>query len=143
MTPHQDPLLPLTQVGTMALIWHFSTLLPVTVSLLLTPMTSLKPEHLHSIATAIFFTLLALSRLGLWTYNLVEQTIVQISVSPVSRAEFSGVEIAIMSAAEIDRWGITVIFPKLSHFKGVAMSGLAVVSVSLSGYARWNMSLRG
>lgn len=135
--PDRDPLVPLTQVGTVGLVWQILTLIPATISLLIIPTTSPKPEGSHPVATACFFTLLALSRLGLWTYNLVEQTIIQISVSPGSRVEFSGVEMAFMSAAEIGRWGITGILPKPSQFKGVAISGLAVVTGSVMLFLSW------
>jgi len=143
--PDRDPFVALTQVGTMGLLWQCVTLLSASISLLLIPTTSPKPESSHPVATGLFFVLLALSRLGLWTGNLVELTIVQISISPASRAEFSGVEMAFMSAAEIGRWGITGILPRPSQFKGVAISGLAVVFVSFLLFLSWAQSrhLRG
>lgn len=51
-----------------------------------------------------FFTLLALSRLGLWVHNLAVQQIGQVRVDVSHRVEFSGVEMAMVSAAEIGRW---------------------------------------
>ena len=138
--PDRDPLVALTKVGVVGLLWQCVTLLPATISLLLIPTTSPKPESSHLIATGLFFVLLALSRLGFWTCNLVELTIVQISVSPASRAEFSGIEMAFMSAAEIGRWGITGVLPRSNQFKGVAISGLAVVFVSFLLFLSWAQS---
>ena len=52
---------------------------------------------------------------------------------------------ALMSAAEIGWWGIPGGLPKLSQFKGVIMSGLAVFFVFFLLFLSWAQSryLRG
>ncbi len=127
----------LTIVGLWGLSWQLLTLLPATMSLLLLPGTLSNPASSYPLLTVLFFTFIALSQLGLWTYKLIEQTLVQILVPPTQRVEFSGVEIAFVSAAEIGRWGITAILPRPSQFKGVACSGLATVALSVLLFYSW------
>jgi hypothetical protein len=107
------------------------------MSLLLLPETSSNPASSYPLLTVLFFTFIAVAQLGLWTYKLIEQTLVQILVPPTQRVEFSGMEMAFMSAAEICRWGITAILPRPSQFKGVACSGLATVAVSVLLFYSW------
>ena len=132
-----DLLTPLASVGLWGLNWQVFTLLPATLSLLVLPTTSPTPASTYPLLTALFFVFLSLSGLGHWTYNLVEQTIVQLLVPSTQRAEFSGVEMAFMSAAEICRWGITAILSQPVQFKGVACSGFAVITASILLYYSW------
>lgn len=132
-----DPLASLARVGLWGLSWQVLTLLPATVAFVLLPANSLTPASTYPLLTLLFFVFLSLSRLGLWTYNLVEQTLVQVLVPSTQRVEFSGVEMAFMSAAEIGRWGSTAVLPRPDQFKGVACSGLAVVAACVVLYYSW------
>lgn len=76
-----------------------------------------------------FFTLLALSRLGLWVHNLAVQQIGQVRVDGSHRVEFSGVEMAMVSAAEIGRWGCTAVWGREGFWllAGVGLGSVAVI----------------
>ena len=132
-----DSLTPLVRVGLWGLSWQILTLLPATLSFLLLPNTASTPVLTYPLLNASFFIFLSLSRLGLWTYSLAEQTLVQVLVPSTQRVEFSGVEMAFISAAEIGRWGITAIFSRPDQFKGVACSGLGVVAGCVMLYYSW------
>src|SRR5436190_20090461 len=118
-TSSTDPLTPLRRVGLFGLSWQFLTLLPVFTSLLLLPTSSPTPASSYPHLTATFFIFLALSRLGMWTYSLVAQTLVQIMVPTTQRVEFSGIEVGFSSVAELARWGLTAIWFQPDQFKGV------------------------
>jgi iron-regulated transporter 1 len=76
-----------------------------------------------------FFTLLALSRLGLWVHNLAVQQIGQLRVDVGHRVEFSGVEMAMVSGAEIGRWGCAAIWGREGFWMlaGVGFGSVAVI----------------
>ncbi|KAK0723121.1 Ferroporti-1 [Lasiosphaeria miniovina] len=87
--------------------------------------------------TVAFFVCLGLSRLGHWTHNLAVQQIAQTRVDAAHRVEFSGVEMAFVSAAEIGRWASTAVWGRPEQFTGVAAGGLASVAVVWALFAAW------
>lgn len=100
---------PLSRVGLWGLSWQFLTLLPTIGSLFLLPISSLTPASSYPVLTAIFFIFLALSRLGIWTFSLVAQTLVQTAVSNAQRIEFSGRWISKALQRRERRWWLRVV----------------------------------
>lgn len=137
-----DPLVPLCRVGVLAISWQFLNLLPSTLSLLLLPSSSTTPASPHPFLTLNLFLSLPLSRLGLWTHNPVPQNIVQTQVPAGRRVQFSGVEMAFMSAAEIGRWSPTLVFSRPQQFKGVAVAGILVIAWNWFSFVFWALRSR-
>jgi hypothetical protein len=75
-------------------------------------------------------------------HNLVVQTLVQIEIPAAHRVQFSGVEMAFESAAEVARWGCTALWPQPQRVKDVAAASAVVVfwcwlSFTLWVWRRW------
>ncbi|KAG0133807.1 Ferroporti-1, partial [Tuber indicum] len=136
-TSSADPLTPLLRVGLLSLSWQFVTLLPVIVSLFLLPTSSPIPASSDPHLTSTFFISLALSRLGMWTYSLIAQTLVQIMVPETQRVEFSGIEVGFTSATEVARWGLTAVRSQPEQIKSVTAIGMAIVSLYAGSYGMW------
>jgi len=136
-TPNADPRDPPSRVGLWGLSWQVITLLPVTMSLLLLPTSSLTPASSHPALSVTLFVFLALSRLGFWTYSLAAETVVQILVPASQRVEFSGIEMGFVSAAEVARWSVTAVWARPEQFGGIAATGMAVVAGRLCLYSMW------
>ena len=136
-SPSIDSSDPLSRVGLWGLSWQYLALLPTICSLLLLPTSSPTPASSYPVLTATFFISLALSRLGMWTYSLVTQTLVQIAVPKTQRLEFSGIEVSFVSAAEVARWGATAVWSRPDQFKGVAAAEMVVVPSCTFFYWVW------
>jgi len=136
--PHINPLRPLIRVGTWGLSWQLVTLLPALVSLFfLSDDPSDAPASTHPWLTAAFFVFLALSRLGLWTHNLMAQNLVQIAVPEKQLVEFSGVEMSFVSAAEVGRWSCTAAWSQPAQFRGVAVASMIVLFLCWASFILW------
>lgn len=132
-----NPVFGLAWVGLAGITWQVLTLVPAVASLFLLPVTSSDPASSSALLTMLFFGFLSMSGLGFWTFNLVAQSLVQMLVPSTERVEFSGVEYAFMSGAEIGRWGITAVLPHPTQFPGVAMSGLVIIVISALLFTSW------
>ena len=133
-----EPLRPLTRVGLYGLWWQLCTLIPVTAALLVLPSTADDPAKAFPVLTSVIFIFIALSRLGPFGYGLVEQTLVQIVIPESQRVEFSGVEMAFVSLAELSRWAMTGIWGHPEQFKGVAVAALATIAIATMIFWRWS-----
>ncbi|KAH9204153.1 hypothetical protein DL95DRAFT_319997, partial [Leptodontidium sp. 2 PMI_412] len=135
------PLLPLARTFSSVVKLSSTILMPWAISLVSTsstnPLTPLRRRPLIPYMTAVFFISLALSRLGMWMYSLVAQTLVQIMVPATQRVEFSGIEVGFSSAAELARWGLTAIWSQPEQSKGVAAIGMTIVSLCTGSYWMW------
>lgn len=135
---NHEPLRPLARVGLWGLWWQLLTLVPVTAALIMLPSTADDPASVFPVLTGIIFVFIALSRLGPFGYGLVEQILVQIAVPASQRVEFSGVEMAFVSAAELLRWAMTGIWGRPEQFKGVAVGALASIALATVMFWRWS-----
>lgn len=86
---------------------------------------------------------LAFSRLGLWTYDLVSQTLVQTRIPATNIGEFSGVEMGFINTFELIQWVLTAIWSSPEQFKYVAAAGNACVVISAIAYTAWMWTCRG
>lgn len=134
-----DPLGPLARIGIWGLGSQISCLvLPTIVMLFLhhvdTDPASFSPDPA---LTAAFFAFLTLSRFGAWTHNLIAQNIVQITIPVESRAQFSGVEMAFVSAAEIARWSCGAVWPQPQQFPVLSTTSFCVVVFSYMLFGTW------
>ncbi|TFY75251.1 hypothetical protein EWM64_g8761 [Hericium alpestre] len=114
-------------------------LLPVTHAFF-----SLSPASAPSSLQAVqLFAFLALSRMGLWTYDLAVQTLVQTRVPPNRRGEFSGVEVGFVSACELAQWVATAVWNKPEEFRYLGAAGSGVVALAVAAYTTWMWRQRG
>lgn len=135
------------RMGLWGLWWQFLTLLPATLILFYIPTPSIPwlplPPLPFITRAVILFGAMALSRLGLWVFDLAVQTMVQTHVSPQNRGEYSGVEVAVISAVELVQWSVTAVFSGAEEFRWVACAGTVVVGVALAAYLGWVWRRRG
>jgi len=135
---HSTAAASIERMGLWGLWWQFTNLIPVTLLLFTLPTS--RPPVLPS---AALFTFLALSRMGLWIFDLSAQTLVQTRVAESVRSEYSGVEMGFISAAELAQWIVTGIWAQKEDFKWLATAGTAAVGVSLVAYMVWLHERRG
>lgn len=135
---------PLITVGLLGLSWQLCMLVPAVASLLILPSLPTDPTKSFPVLTKVLLISLGLSRLGPFTYALVEQQLVQVAIPADRRVEFSGVEVALFSFAELGRWTLTGIFGKPEQFKGVAIASFAAMAVAaiLFWWWTWNWKAR-
>lgn len=128
---------PMSVLGLSGATLQLTFLLPCFLALASLPTTSPDPAKSYPALTAAVFVFLGLSRLGHWTHNMAVQQIAQTRVAPRHRAEFSGVEMTFVSAAEIWRWACAAVWSRPSQFTGVAAAGLGSVVVVWGLFAAW------
>lgn len=126
------------RMGLWGLWWQFTNLIPVTLLLFTLP-TSGPPAF----PSAALFIFLALSRMGLWIFDLSAQTLVQTHVPEGRRSEYSGVEMGFISAAELAQWVVTGVWAQTEDFKWLATAGTVAVGASLLAYMVWLRGRRG
>lgn len=126
----------LIMVGLLGLFWQVVLLIPATAALVVIGSSSTDLWSASKL-TAILFSSLALSRLGPFAYSLVEQQIVQMEVPARERMRFSGIEMSLVDAAELARWGLLGMFGAARQFRWVALISFASVASSLGLFGAW------
>jgi len=91
----------------------------------------------------LLFFFLALSRLGLWIYDLTTQQLTQTMVPPFFRSSFIGVEYSFASLFELCNYILAIIFSRPEQFKWVAGISWCAVGCSAVMYAGWVWKERG
>ncbi|KAI0549733.1 Ferroportin1-domain-containing protein [Xylaria curta] len=85
----------------------------------------------------------AVSRVGLWGYDLCAQSIVQAEVESDRRGEFSTVEVAFQNLAELLSYVSTIIFSRPDQFKWPALISIAAVYAAGGLHATFVRKRRG
>lgn len=86
---------------------------------------------------------IVMSRLGLWGFDLSVQFIVQETVPPDIRGQFSSCEMALQNFWEMLSFVITIIFPRPEQFRYPAIVSVCAVAVSAACYAAYVRKERG
>jgi solute carrier family 40 (iron-regulated transporter), member 1 len=128
---------PMAVLGITGVSLQVILLVPCFSAMIAVPDGASDPERAFPALTVLIFVFLGLSRLGHWTHNIAVQQVVQTRVPAQHRAEFSGVEMTFVSAAEIGRWACSAFWSRPSDFKGVAAAGLASVIVCWLLFVAW------
>jgi iron-regulated transporter 1 len=129
------------RVGLWGLWTQLACLIPVTLALFsLRPSAPSAPTSIQAVQLFLF---LALSRVGLWTYDLAAQTLVQTRVEANKRGEFSGVEMGFISACELAQWVATAIWNRPEEFKYLGAASSVMVGLAVAGYTGWIWKQRG
>ncbi|KEF58886.1 uncharacterized protein A1O9_03729 [Exophiala aquamarina CBS 119918] len=125
------------RAGIWFLSWQAITLSPA-VFLLWTGLVGLGQASLP-----LFIITVILSRLGLWSFDLCAQLIIQESTLPSQRGSFSSVEAALQNFFELCAFAMTIVFPRPQQFCYPALVSLLAVSCSAALYAKFVRDRRG
>eukprot|EP00897_Mesotaenium_endlicherianum_P010504 jgi/Mesen1/9482/ME000063S08934 len=118
------------KAGAVALTFQSVMLAASVLLYFLTPDTS-------QLALLCFLVLVVLSRLGLWTYDVVDAQIFQTAI-PVSQANIVGTtEVALASLAELVMLAVAIVAHDVSYFGGLAALSMASVLGATLIYWRW------
>jgi solute carrier family 40 (iron-regulated transporter), member 1 len=85
----------------------------------------------------------ALSRIGLWGFDLSAQAIIQEEVEPRHRGAFSTIEAALQNSFELCSYASTIVFFQPSDFKYPAMMSICAVYIAGASNARFVRDRRG
>ncbi|KAI0025480.1 hypothetical protein F4780DRAFT_334469 [Xylariomycetidae sp. FL0641] len=89
------------------------------------------------------FGFLAVSRLGVWVFDLTTQQLTQTLAAPAQRASFAGAENAVVYAVELAGAAAAVARPDPAQFPSLAAASLAVLVAAVGLYAAWLRGRRG
>ncbi|KAL1966865.1 hypothetical protein VTN77DRAFT_3830 [Rasamsonia byssochlamydoides] len=85
----------------------------------------------------------ALSRVGLWGFDLSVQYLVQEETSPSIRARFSSTEMALQNIFELISFMLTIIFPRPEQFKYPVLISYGAIGTAAISYAAYVRKERG
>ncbi|KAL4771882.1 Ferroporti-1 [Aspergillus nidulans var. acristatus] len=118
--------------GLWFLNWQFGTLAAAVAAF---AFASDKPR----LVAGCLITGVALSRLGLWGFDLSVQFLVQENINPGSRARFSATEMALQSVFEMISFATTIVFADPDQFKYpvyISYGAIALAAVCFAAYVR-------
>ncbi|OTB03082.1 hypothetical protein M426DRAFT_322111 [Hypoxylon sp. CI-4A] len=91
----------------------------------------------------VLFSFLALSRLGVWVFDLTTQQLTQTLVPPNQRSSFAGTENSVVNVFELLGAGSAIAFPRTEQYRWLALASLVTVVISWLMYAGWVRRQRG
>lgn len=91
----------------------------------------------------VLFTFLAMSRFGVWVFDLTTQQLTQTLVPAHQRSSFAGVETSVINIFEVCGAGAAIAFPKVEQFKWLCVASFGTIVVSWVMYAAWVRGQRG
>ncbi|KAF2471103.1 uncharacterized protein BDR25DRAFT_303629 [Lindgomyces ingoldianus] len=95
------------------------------------------------LAGAVLAVGVALSRIGLWGFDLSVQYLVQEDAPEASRGSFSAIEVALQNVFELASFTLTMIFHRPEEFKIPILVSTGAVSVSAACFAGFVRQKRG
>ncbi|KAL4901580.1 hypothetical protein BDW74DRAFT_159745 [Aspergillus multicolor] len=118
--------------GLWFLNWQFGTLAAAVAAFAFA-------DDMPRLVAACLVAGVALSRLGLWGFDLSVQFLVQESIDSNSRARFSATEMALQSVFEMISFATTIVFADPEQFKYpvyISYGAIAVAAVCFAAYVR-------
>jgi len=85
----------------------------------------------------LFCVFVALSRIGLWMYDMVDAQVFQTMVKPRVAGSVSTVEAALCSLTELVMMGVAVMLTDVEHFWVMVAMSMSAVALSLATYLAW------
>lgn len=125
------------RAGIWSLCWQFLCLTPGVATLWSSTQGG------QTLGTFLFITSVILSRLGLWSFDLTAQLLVQNSVDSSHRGSFSATEASLQNLFELGSFTMTIMWSNPDDFKYPAMISLAAVYLAAAFYARFVRVQRG
>ncbi|EXJ90517.1 hypothetical protein A1O1_03620 [Capronia coronata CBS 617.96] len=95
------------------------------------------------ISLPLFIGGVILSRVGLWSFDLCAQLIIQESILPAYRGSFSAVEMSLQNLFELCAFTTTIVFPRPDQFRYPALVSLGALYLSAALYAKFVRDRRG
>ncbi|CAI7823527.1 unnamed protein product, partial [Closterium sp. NIES-54] len=95
--------------------------------------------HHHSLLLA-FLALIVLSRLGHWTYDVVDAQIFQVAIPPAQANIVGTTEVALASLAELVMLALAIAAHDVRHFGLLAALSAAAVFAAAAIYCAWERS---
>ena len=123
------------RAGLWSINWQLLTLAPAVALFYHLSSTS----HPTALGGAILTTGMILSRLGLWSFDLSVQYLVQETTPPSSRSAFSAAEVGLQNLFEMLSFGATIVFSEPAEFVWpvlVSFAALGVAAGAFAGYVR-------
>ena len=80
---------------------------------------------------------LALSRAGVWTYDLTTKELTQTLVPKPQLSSFAGVQQTFISTFELMHWVLTAALGRPGQFRWLALGSLGAVGTACASYALW------
>jgi len=125
------------RAGIWSLCWQFLCLTPGVA-------TFWMPNTNRQTATTFLFTSsVILSRIGLWSFDLTAQLLVQNSVDASHRGSFSATEASLQNLFELGTFAMTTVWSRPEDFKYPVTISLAAVYLAAACYARFVRAERG
>lgn len=125
------------RAGIWSLSWQFLTLTPGVATFWFLPSTS------SATRTFMFIASVILSRVGLWSFDLTAQLLVQNSIDASHRGSFSATESSLQNFFELCTFAMTIIWSEPEQFKYPATVSLVAVYTAAAFYARYVRVERG
>jgi len=95
------------------------------------------------LSTYLFVVCVILSRVGLWSFDLTAQLLVQNSVDASQRGSYSATESSLQNFFELCAFAMTIIWSRPEEFRYPATISLGAVYVAAACYARFVRVERG
>ena len=125
------------RAGIWSLAWQFLCLTPGIIPVWMDTKAS------ATFSTYLFITSVILSRIGLWSFDLTAQLLVQNSVNASQRGSFSATESSLQNFFELCTFATTIIWSRPEQFRYPATISLAAIFVAAACYARYVRLERG
>jgi solute carrier family 40 (iron-regulated transporter), member 1 len=91
----------------------------------------------------VLFSFIAMSRLGVWIFDLTTQQLTQVLVAETQRSSFAGAENSVVNIFELLGAGTAIAFPRNDQYKWLSVASLIGVVISSVMYAGWVRAERG
>jgi solute carrier family 40 (iron-regulated transporter), member 1 len=91
----------------------------------------------------VLFTFLAMSRFGVWVYDMTTSQLTQTLVPERRRSSFAGVENSVVNVFEVLGASAAIAMPRPEQFKWLSLASFLAVLVSWVMYALWLRGQRG
>ncbi|KAK5105181.1 hypothetical protein LTS08_001455 [Lithohypha guttulata] len=125
------------RAGMWSLCWQFVCLTPGVL------MFWIGPESSPVFSTYFFIVCVILSRIGLWSFDLTAQLLVQNSIGASQRGTFSATEASLQNFFELCTFAMTVVWSRPDQFRYPAAISLDATYVAAACYARYVRVERG
>ncbi|CAI5521605.1 unnamed protein product [Closterium sp. Naga37s-1] len=122
------------QAGSAALVFQ-ALLLALAVAIFSS--LSRFPPVLQQGLLLLFLLLVVLSRVGHWTFEIVDSQIIQTAIPPASANLIGTTEIALASLAELLMLGLAIVVHDPKHFAALAAMSMAAVFAAAGVYCSW------
>ncbi|KAL4930872.1 putative iron-regulated transporter [Aspergillus undulatus] len=124
--------------GLWFLNWQFGTLAAAVAAFVWAP-HGVGDGGMARIVAGVLVAGVAMSRLGLWGFDLAVQFLVQEGIPPSSRSRFSSTEMALQSVFEMLSFATTIIFQAPEQFKYpvyISYGAIGLAAVCFAAYVR-------